>query len=355
MKTLVLNAGSSSLKVAIFEGESCLRRTTIAEVTDQATALGKALGSVERPDAVGHRLVHGGPEHAEPVRIDPALRKSLGDLVRFAPLHLPAELAFLDAVEARWPGIPQVACFDTGFHRTMPELARRLPLPRDLFDAGVRRYGFHGLSYEFVVETLGPASTLRGAAIIAHLGSGSSMVALRDGRPIDTTMGLSPSGGMMMGTRTGDLDPGVLIHLLDHQVAGARELEALVNQRSGLRGVSGTTSDVKKLLAEGPVNPYARQAIEMFCYSARKSIGALTAALGGLDTLVFTGGVGEHSPVIRKQICNELGYLGIRLHRARNTLGEPTISEDGSGCRVLLVPTDEERMIARHVARLVSA
>jgi acetate kinase len=351
---LALNAGSSSLKLALFEreGEAARRRTTVEQVTDQAAALDRALGGLDRPDAVGHRLVHGGPDHEAPARLDPALRRALDALVPFAPLHLPAELAFLDAVEARWPGIPQVVCFDTAFHRTMPEVASRLPLPRDLFDAGVRRYGFHGLSYEFVTEALGPATL--GRAILAHLGSGSSMAAVRDGRSIDTTMGFTPTGGLMMGTRTGDLDPGVLVHLMDHRGADARELETLVNQRSGLKGVSGTTSDLKTLLAASPTDPHARLAIEMYCYSARKFIGALTASLGGLDTLVFTGGIGEHAAPVRAQICAGLGYLGIRLDEAKNQAHQGTISAEGGSVRVLVVPTDEERMIARHVGRLLS-
>jgi acetate kinase len=300
---------------------------------------------------VGHRIVHGGPDHAAPVLLDPALRRSLDGLIRFAPLHLPAELAFIDAVSARWPGVPQVACFDTAFHRGLPEVAERLPLPRELFDAGVRRYGFHGLSYEFVVDTIGAASL--GRAVIAHLGNGASMAAVVGGRSIDTTMGFTPTGGLMMGTRAGDLDPGVLVHLMDHRGADAREIGALVNTRSGLLGVSGTTSDVKALLEASPTDPRAALAIEMFCYSARKFIGALTAALGGLDSLVFTGGIGEHAAPVRERICAGLGYLGVRLDAGRNQRAEGQISVDNSPCRVFIVRADEERMIARHVGRVI--
>jgi acetate kinase len=385
MNILACNAGSSSLKVALFaidaRSEACLARGEVERIAqekgsltlkngegrtmvedhavypDHVKALHAAIDGLDRAslptaDAVGHRFVHGGPEHSAPVRVDPELRASLTALVRFAPLHLPAELAVLDATTARSPQVPQVVCFDTAFHRTLPEIAERFALPRDLFDAGVRRYGFHGLSYEYIVETLG-VRTL-GRAVIAHLGNGASMAAVKEGRSVDTTMGLTPAGGLVMGTRTGDLDPGVLVHLMDHHGCGARELEALVNQRSGLLGVSGTTSDMKTLLEASPRDERARLAVEMFAYAARKFVGALAAVLGGIDTLVFTGGIGERAAPVRERICAGLGHLGVALDLERNARADPCVSADSSACRVLVVPTDEERMIARHAFRLLS-
>ena len=387
MRVLALNAGSSSLKVALFAlepgSERCLARgeverigrsaqTTsltlsdedgrevlarVVECHDHVGALSAALdalvaASFPRPDAIGHRLVHGGPDHVAPSRVDASLRAALGDLVRFAPLHLPAELAILDAATARYPGLPEIACFDTAFHRTLPEVAERLPLPRELFDAGVRRYGFHGLSYEYIVETVG-AATL-GRAVIAHLGSGASMAAVMDGRSIDTTMALTPASGLMMGTRSGDLDPGVLVHLMTQHGYGAPELDSLVNARSGLLGVSGTTADMKQLLDASAHDEHAALAVEMFCYVARKSIGALAAALGGIDTLVFTGGIGERASEVRERIARGLVHIGIALDPKRNARSESLLSLADSSCRVLLVRADEERMIARHVARVLS-
>ena len=355
MNVLALNGGSSSLKVAVFEidgaRETCLLRKEVEHAGDGAAALGVATAGIGAVDAVGHRLVHGGPDHAAPVRVDEAIRGSFDALVQFAPLHLPTELALMDAASARWPDVPQVACFDTAFHRSLPEAASRFALPRDLFDAGVRRYGFHGLSYEYVVEAVGVASL--GRAVIAHLGSGASMAAVRDGRSVDTTMGLTPTGGLMMGTRVGDLDPGVLLHLMNQGYA-ARDLETLVNGRSGLLGVSATTSDMKMLLEHSAHDARAALAVEMFCYTARKFVGALAAALGGVDTLVFTGGIGERAAAVRERICAGLGHLGMEIDPARNARSEACISDARAACRVLVVPTDEERMIARHTARVLA-
>jgi acetate kinase len=241
-----------------------------------------------QPAAIGHRLVHGGPEHAAPERVTPQLVTALRRLVAFAPLHLPSEIQGIEAVAAHFPGLPQVACFDTAFHRRLPELAQRFPLPRALWDEGLRRYGFHGLSYEYIVERLGTAA--RGRTIIAHLGNGASMAAVRDGQPVDTTMGFTPTGGFMMGTRSGDLDPGILLYLMNEKRYDARQLEHLVNHEAGLLAVSGTSSDMKTLLEKRAGDSNAAQAVELFCYHLRKHIGALTAVLGGLDTLVFSGG-----------------------------------------------------------------
>jgi acetate kinase len=294
--------------------------------------------------------VHGGPRHQRPERIDAALVDSLRRVVRFAPLHLPAEIRAIEAVAARFPDLPQVACFDTGFYRDLPEISRRFPLPQALHDQGLWRYGFHGLSYEYLVETLGPKAS--GRAIFAHLGNGSSMTALRDGAPIDTTMGLTPTGGFMMGTRSGDLDPGLIFYLLDSG-HGVREVDRIVNVESGLLGVSGTTSDMKTVLERRAKDERAALAFEMFAYQARKAIGALAAALGGLDTLVFTGGIGQNAPPVRERISAGLEHLGVYVDRDRNRASQEIISADGSACVVRVVPTDEELMIARHTRRVL--
>jgi acetate kinase len=263
----------------------------------------------------------------EPVRIDGAVLEKLRAAVPFAPLHLPAAIGAIEAVAQRAPGVAQVACFDTSFHRTLPEVARRFPLPARIDAKGVRRYGFHGLSYESAVSALRlPART-----VIAHLGNGASMCAVREGVCIDTTMGLTPAGGFMMGTRSGDLDPGVIVFLLERM--SRQQIEELVDRESGLLGVSGITSDMKALLASP--DPRARLAVEMFCYQARKAVGSLAAALGGLDALVFTGGIGEHAAPVRELICDGLRHLG--------------------SFAVHVVPADEERVIARHVQRLLGS
>jgi acetate kinase len=330
---LALNCGSSSLKYAVFEGE---RRTGGGSVegigvpgghATHGAAVHAALSGLPPPQAVGHRLVHGGPHLLEPVRIDGQVLAKLRDAVPFAPLHLPAAIGAIEAVAERAPGIPQVACFDTFFHRTLPEVARRFPLPQDVSALGVRRYGFHGLSYEGVVAGL----RLPPRAVIAHLGNGASMCAVKDGACIDTTMGLTPAGGFMMGTRSGDLDPGVIVFLLERM--SRQEIARLVDRQSGLLGVSGVSSDMKALLASS--EPRARLAVEMFCYQARKAVGALAAALGGLDALVFTGGIGEHAAPVRERILAGLGHLG--------------------SFRVHVFPADEERVIARHVRTLLPA
>jgi acetate kinase len=382
---LTVNSGSSSLKWALFtiEGDRAERladgaaesiglpssrvwtrraggsspaeeRRPLADHAAAVTASLAALATLKLPPlrAVGHRLVHGGPEHTAPARVDRRVLESLRALTPFAPLHLPVELAGIEAVEQHFPGLPQVACFDTAFHRRMPESAQRFPLPRSLWDAGIRRYGFHGLSYEFIVGHLG-ARTL-GRAIIAHLGNGSSMAAVRDGAPLDTTMGFTPAGGVMMGTRSGDLDPGVLLHLLAHRGYDAARLDHLVNHEAGLLGVSGTTPDMKTLLERRSQDPHAAQAVALFCYQLRKTIGALAAVLGGVDTLVFTGGIGERAAPVRAEAVEDLGHLSIRVDPERNTRHEPVISPPGAPCTVRVVPTQEDLVIARHTWRVVS-
>jgi len=374
-RVLCLNSGSSSLKLAVYDDETRLASITVERIgsdrgrittrddarrieseapgtfADTEAALRAAFSALDAvelrpPDAVGHRVVHGGPHYAAPERVTTALVAALRALTPFAPLHLPAAIAGIEAVTARFHGVPQVACFDTAFHRRMPEVSQRLPLPRALWARGVRRYGFHGLSYEYVVATVG-AATL-GRAVIAHLGNGASMAAVRDGAPVDTTMGFTPTGGFMMGTRSGDLDPGVLVHLLAHEGYDVAALERLVDQEAGLLGVSGITADMKTLLALRAREPAAAEAIELFCHHLRKNVGALAAVLSGIDTLVFTGGIGEHAAPVRWEACSGLEHLGIRLDRERNARHDPVISVEGSACTVRVVPTDEDLMIARH-------
>jgi acetate kinase len=304
-----------------------------------------------RLDAVGHRIVHGGPHHVAPEIVTPALLDDLKSLIPFAPLHMPGGIEGIEAVAGRHPKLPQVACFDTAFHRGMPERAERFPLPRELWDGGIRRYGFHGISYEYIMQALG--ADVPPHLIIAHLGNGASMAAVLNGHPHDTTMGFTPAGGFMMGTRPGDLDPGVIIYLLEQKRYDARRLAELVNLKSGLLGVSGLSSDVKTLLDARSANVDAAMAIEMFRYQIRKSIGALAAALGGLDMLIFTGGIGEHAAAVRAEVCDGLAYLGLVIDPRRNDSNEDTISSANSKCRVRVIPTNENLMVARHTAALV--
>jgi acetate kinase len=326
-----------------------------APIASPAEALARALDTLasERlplPQAVGHRLVHGGDAYTAPVCVDDATLASLWKVASFAPLHMPAELRAIEATRTRFPDLPQVACFDTAFHRGLPEKARRLPLPSAYHEQGIRRYGFHGLSYEYIVETLG--SELGRRSILAHLGSGSSMVALVDQKPIDTTMSFTPTGGLMMGTRPGDLDPGVLLHLLQTG-HGLADLERIIHHDSGLLGVSGSTSDMKTLLERRLQDERAALAIEMFCYRVKMAVGALAASLGGLDTLVFTGGIGQHAAPIRAEICQGLEFLGIELEASHNDAARDVISRVESPCTVRVVATDEERTILRQVGRLL--
>jgi len=354
LRILCLNRGSSSLKFALFEIEGGERRLAGGTV-DDLDAVFAALEEQEAgtPNAVGHRLVHGGVDYDSPRRIDDALLSALRAIVPFAPLHLPAALELVSAVRDRLPEMPQVACFDTAFHRHMPEAAQRLPLDDRLWRDGVRRYGFHGLSYESVVARLGAREL--GRAVIAHLGAGSSLCAVRDGRSVDTTMGLTPSGGCMMATRSGDLDPGVLLHLLSHRGYDAEALERAVNREAGLRGVSGTSGDMRALLEARGRDERAALAVTMFCISVRKHVGALAAVLGGIDNLVFTGGIGEHAAPVRTEICADLEHLGVRLDEERNRAHAPIVSRDGADCFVRVIAADEERMIARHTRRVIGA
>jgi acetate kinase len=318
-------------------------RRAIETALDTAAAAGA-------PDAVAHRLVHGGPKLHRPQRVTPDLVAALREIVHFAPIHLPPALDCIEAAGRRHPGVPQVACFDTSFHWDLPAVARRLPLPRELDDEGVRRFGFHGLSYEYVVSALGPRLGRR--AVVAHLGNGASLAALLDGVSIDTTMGLTPSGGIPMSTRSGDLDPGILAFLLARGMPAA-EVEPLVARKSGLLGVSGLSGDMRTLLAAGTAD--AELAVDQFCYAIRKQIGAYAAALAGLDTVVFTGGIGERAAPVRERVCAGLSHLGIELDRESNRRGEEVVSSATSRVALLVVPTDEDLVMARHARKVLAA
>ena len=304
--------------------------------------------------AIGHRLVQGGPDHRAPELIDEKIISSLEKLTHLAPNHLPPSLALIAICRENFPAIPQVACYDTDFHKDMPLQARHFAIPRPLWKEGIIRYGFHGLSYEFIMQELGRLAFAgkKDRIIIAHLGNGCSMTAVYRGRSIDTTMGLTPTGGLVMGTRSGDLDPGLLLYLLREKNMSADELEELIEKRSGLEGLSGEGHDVQTLLEKEATHPEAAEALALFCYQAKKYIGALTAALGGLDTLIFTGGIGENSPVIRHRITDGLQYLGLALDEKNNTAGNEIISSISSKVMVCAIRTNEEMMIARHTIDL---
>ena len=388
-KILILNSGSSSLKFALFEmdGRETLvvsgrlerigleqgsfqardaeGRTLVEsaneKLPDHVAAIRRLLdwlsqaGHSENLDAAAHRVVHGGPRHSRPQRITPELLDELRSLVPLASNHLPGALAAIDALRQAHPALAEIACFDTAFHRQMPELAQRYPLPRQYADQGVLRYGFHGLSYEYVLNELQrtPGANAQGRLIVAHLGNGASMAAVDQGRGIETTMGFTPTGGLVMGTRSGDLDPGLMLYLLQQRGMSPEELHELVNRRSGLIGVSGVSSDMQDLLAREADNPEAALAVALFCYQARKFIGALAAALGGLDELIFTGGIGEHAAPVRARICEPLAFLGVEVDPARNAAAEPLISPPGGRVAVRVVKTNEELMMARHADGLL--
>jgi acetate kinase len=304
--------------------------------------------------AVGHRVVHG-MKHSEPERVTPKLLAELHKIMPYDPDHLPREIGLIEELRKRNPRLPQVACFDTAFHRTMPRVAKLLPIPRRYAAKGVERYGFHGLSYTYLMEELGrldPAAA-KGRVILAHLGNGASLAAVRHGKSIDTSMSFTPTAGLVMSTRTGDLDPGLIYYLARTERMTAAQFQKMVNHESGLLGVSGTSSDVRDLCAREASDVRAAEAVELFCYQARKWIGAFAAALGGLDTLVFAAGIGENSPLIRKRICDGLGFLGIELNGARNAKNAPLISANAGGVKVRVIRTDEELMIARSVTRVL--
>ncbi len=384
---LAINGGSSSIRFAVFEdGETQQRRldgkidriglhgTTLTvngtdgvsqaheelQASDHQTAASFLLDWLqEQPvfrtvQCVGHRLVHG-MRHTKPQRITPDLLTELHRITTYAPHHLPHEIAVIEEFHRRHPELLQVACFDTAFHRTMPRVATILPIPRRYAEQGVERYGFHGLSYAYLMEELGrvdPASA-KGRVILAHLGNGASLAAVRNGSGIDTSMGFTPASGLMMSTRTGDLDPGVMCYLAQTERMSAEQLQHMVNHESGLRGVSEISSDMRDLLAQETSDTRAAEAVALFCYQAKKWIGSYTAALGGLDTLVFSGGIGENAPPVRARICEGLACLGIELSESRNAKTEAVISTEASPATVRVIQTDEELMIARSVSAIL--
>ncbi len=384
---LVINMGSSTLKFGLFpvvQSDDALLQGVLEYSGSTAGQMriidstGGRYDSPEQPDtnrdsamagllqylqrnslldsiqSVGHRLVHGGSKLREPVRIDSTVRALLEDVIPLAPDHLPHELRAIDEVARVAPGLIQVACFDTAFHSEMPRVARLFGLPRDLSDSGIVRYGFHGLSYEYVAQTLCDHDELPPRTIVAHLGNGASVAALLDGVCIDTSMGMTPSGGLVMSTRSGDLDPGVMLYLLRSRGFSASDLDDVTNRRGGLIGISESSSDMRDLLAASSTDPRAEDAIGVFCYQAGKFIGAYSAALGGIDLLVFTGGIGERSPEVRARICQKLAFLGIELDPLLNQANGRTISSRKGGVPIRTVTTREDVMIARHVRRFLA-
>ncbi len=351
---LAINSGSSSLKFALFafgSEISAVRRGTVANLG--VRGIDEILAAVEsdvRQQAlagVGHRIVHGGSAYRDPQRVDHVLLNALRGLIPFAPNHLPAEIALIEACSVRLSGTPQIVCFDTAFHAGLPDVARRLAIPRCADEAGVRRYGFHGLSYTFLMRELRAMGVgVVARVVLAHLGSGSSLAAVRNGQCIDTSMGFTPLGGVVMGTRAGDLDPGVVTYLARTTNASADELEHLLSHQSGLAGITGGISDMRELLAREHDDANCRLAVAIYCYAIRKQIGAYAAALEGLDALVFTGGIGEHAAPVRARICDGLRFLGVALDERRNTTSERVISTNDSRVAVHVIPTDEEAVIA---------
>jgi acetate kinase len=382
---LTLNVGSSTVKFGFFPlagGDDALLHGVL-EYSDSATAQLRTTDSTghndsrhlvvsgESPTAglvhfltghslfssvqsVGHRLVHGGSKLRKTVRVDASVRALLDEVVPFAPHHLPAELRAIDEVSRLAPSLVQIACFDTAFHSEIPTVARLFGLPRRFSNSGVVRFGFHGLSYEYVTTHLREHGELAPRTLVAHLGNGASIAAILDGVCIDTSMGMTPSGGLVMSTRSGDLDPGIMLYLLRSRDFSVDDLDDTINKKGGMLGISESSSDVRALLATSSTDSKAEDAIRIFCYQARKFIGAYAAVLGGVDALVFTGGIGEHSPEVRARICKGMDFLGIEIDPELNRLNASIISADQSGVVIRILKTREEVMIARHVRESLS-
>lgn len=386
---LTLNGGSSSIRLAVFGGERFSRRLWSGRIeriglpdssftvkgAGERTGFTRSVSAPCHTDAihlildwilegrdslnlraVAHRVVHGGPKYSAARRIDSEMIRTLRELTPFDPQHLPQEIELIETCQQRFPDLPQIACFDTDFHRGMPRVAQLLPIPRQYFREGVRRYGFHGLSYRFLLEELarsGGSDAARGRVILAHLGNGASLAAVRNGEPIDTSMGFTPAAGVPMSTRSGDLDPGLVGYFAQTARMDPRGFNEMVNSRSGLLGISETSSDIRDLLERAPTDERAADAVEMFCYGVKKTIGAFAAALGGLDRLVFSAGIGENAPEIRRRVCEGLEFFGIRLDDRRNRTGEAIISADGSRVAVHVIRTDEELMMAKIVGEIL--
>ncbi len=383
---LTINAGSSSIKFALYGGGAALERRLQGKMDrlglggatlsfEELTADPADRGSMAVPDrasaatflidwleervgfdsvgGVGHRVVHG-MQRTEPALITAELLDELRRITPYDPDHLPREIELIETFRRRYPRLRQVACFDTAFHRGMPRVAKLLPIPRRYQAQGVERYGFHGLSYSYLMEELlrlGDGAATSGRVILAHLGNGASMAAVRDGRSIDTSMGFTPASGFPMSSRSGDLDPGLVKFLARTERMTPTRFDRLVNHESGLLGVSEISSDVRDLLAREGTDERAAEALQLFCYQVRKCIGAFAAALGGVDTLVFAGGIGENAPLIRARICDGLGFLGIEVDPRRNASNAPLISQDAARVRLRVIRTDEELMIARSIVR----
>ena len=388
-RILTINGGSSSIKFALFEAGDALQRileggieriglpeaslrvkglnpadnvSRSVTAPDHTVAVGALMDWIEEYlgrdalTAVGHRVVHGGPKYSDPQRITSEMIEELHRLSPFDPEHLPEEILLTEAFHRRFPNLPQVACFDTAFHHDLPRVARLLPIPRRFEAQGVRRYGFHGLSYAFLMEELAHLSgsdAAPGRVILAHLGNGASLAAVRDGKSIDTSMGFTPTAGVPMSTRSGDVDPGLVSFLWRSEQMTAAQFDKMMNHESGLLGVSETSPDMRDLLALESEDVRAAEAVALFCYQAKKWIGAYAAVLGGLDTLVFAGGIGENAPPVRTRICEGLGFLGIELNESRNTANENVISTESGRVTVRVIRTDEELMIARSVCRIL--
>lgn len=386
---LGLNAGSSSLKAALYAERGVLQHelsilieaiglptarmtvkdadgVTLADerklIPNHAAATTALLTwlretrTIAEIHAIGHRIVHGGPDHTHPEIITPDVLAALHDMIPLARTHLPDEIAIIEAAMRAMPRALQVACFDTAFHRSMPRVAQQYALPRSITEGGILRYGFHGLSYEYIVRQLereaGPEAA-SGRVIAAHLGNGASMAAIHNRLSRDTTMGFTPIGGLVMSTRSGDLDPGLMLYLLRERGMSVDEIDVAVRVKGGLLGVSQTSPDMRDLLAQEQDDDLAAGAVALFCYHARKSLASLAAVLGGVDTVVFTGGIGEHASEVRWRICENLRFLGIELDRKRNDQHAPVISADGSPATVRVIQTNEEYMIALHTAEIL--
>ena len=382
---LTVNAGSSSVKFALFGANNLTNEVLQASIENigqdtsrmiindvvspvdapthsVATSLLADAVSKEVPTkhiaAVGHRIVHGGSKYYKPQLVTPQLLKDLRELTAFDPEHLPAQLSLIETLSRQLVGVPQVVCFDTAFHHDLPAPARLLPIPRHFANEGIRKYGFHGLSYEFIVTELRRVEgdiAAGGKVIIAHLGSGASLVALKDGKSVDTTMGMTPASGIPMSTRSGDLDPGLVLYLQRNHGYTPDKFNHMVNFESGLLGVSETSADMKRLLEIEDSDVRAKEAIELFCYQVKKSIGALAASIGGISTLVFTGGMGENAPRIRAKICEGLEFLGVILDPEQNEEGARLISAPASQAGVHVIHTNEAVTIARHASEIVSS
>lgn len=364
LHVLALNSGSSSLKYGLYRVDGVTTGTMLRgeiemhssdgllqTLREIRTILGRS--GLPPPAAIGHRVVHGGPSLRQHCLIDESVLSALELATPFAPLHMPSTLSIIRFSQEHFPGIPQAACFDTAFHAGMPEVARVFPIPKAWKVEGIQRYGFHGLSVESIVQQLGSKVPRR--MVVAHLGNGASITAVQEGKSVDTSMGLTPTGGIVMGTRSGDLDPGLLFHLMRKGNLDAKSMEAMVNQQSGLLGISGVASDMRLLHEDASASPDARLAIAMFCYSVRKQIAAMAAVLHGLDLIVFTGGIGEHDPKVRAAVCSGLSWMGVSLDEARNRSGGGPINDPASPCEVRVLPSQEDEQIARHTRALLGS